>query len=292
MTFPLWAIFGLGSATLSAGVMLVQERFRLNGFVMAFWNKVACAVFALPFVIYFGIPDNPYFYALLTLQALLWVVSDVIFFNAIPKVGAGVVSRILPVSVLVTFCLWFIFDPALIGVYVAAPVKSGLIVLVLALSVYFSVRIKRCPVSWQAVRLIWFVLLAATIGPVLAKLVTQYGSVARAPFAYVFFEALVMISIWSVYYRLKRPVESAVMFSREALKGGFAVGLVSCFMVASNVAAIGLVDNPGLIPAVKFVDTIIILGYYRWAGREDGSDVWAGLGIVACAAALIILKSL
>ena len=105
MDMPLWAVFGLISATLSAGVFLVQERFKLDGFVMAFWNKVTAIVIMLPLVIYMGAPDNPQFYLLLCAQAMLWVVSDVIFFNAIPKVGAGVVSRLLPVSTIATFCV-------------------------------------------------------------------------------------------------------------------------------------------------------------------------------------------
>lgn len=292
MELPLWAIFGLLSATFSAGVMLTQERVRLNGFAMAFWNKVACATFMLPMVIIMGAPANPYFYMLLCAQAVLWVISDVIFFNAVTKVGAGLVSRILPVSVIVTFCLWFAINPPMWEEYMSTPVRSGLIFAALCASVYFATRLRHCPVSWQAVRVIWFVIFAAIVGPLMAKLVMGEASFAQGPFAYVFFEALAMISMWLVYYAIKRPIPAGDLFNWKNAKGGFMVGAFSCLMVVTNVAAIKLVDNPGLVPAIKFTDTFIILMYYRYIGHKETSDVTAGIGIVACAAAIIFLKSL
>lgn len=292
MEFPLWAALGLVSATLSTGVMLTQERARLNGFVMAFWNKVACAVLMLPFVVYFGAPDNPYFYAILFTQALLWVVSDVIFFNTINSAGAGVVSRILPASVILTFFLWFAVDPQTLDKYLETPWRSLAVVGALCASVYFVMRLRRCPVSWAAVRMIWFVIFAAVLGPMAGKLVMGQSTFAQGPFAYVFFEALAMLGMWLVYYALRRPVPVAELFSSRAVRGGFTVGVFSSLMVASNAAALGLVDNPGLLPAVKFTDTFLILLYYRISGRREDSDVIAGLGIVACAVVIIVLKSL
>lgn len=292
MEFPLWAALGLVSATLSTGVMLTQERARLNGFVMAFWNKVACAVLMLPFVVYFGAPDNPYFYAILFGQALLWVISDVIFFNTINSAGAGVVSRILPASVILTFFLWFAVDPQTLDKYLETPWRSLAVVGALCASVYFVMRLRRCPVSWAAVRMIWFVIFAAVLGPMAGKLVMGQSTFAQGPFAYVFFEALAMLGMWLVYYALRRPVPVAELFSSRAVRGGFTVGVFSSLMVASNAAALGLVDNPGLLPAVKFTDTFLILLYYRISGRREDSDVIAGLGIVVCAVVIIVLKSL
>jgi hypothetical protein len=292
MEFPLWAGLGLISATLSTGVFLTQERLKLPGFVCAFWNKIACAAFALPFVIYFGAPTNPSFYLILVAQAVLWVISDVIFFGTITKVGAGLVSRILPVSVIITFFLWFAVDPSTLEKYLSTPVLSMAVVLALCSSVYFAMRLKHCPVSWAAVQMIWFVIFAAVVGPMAAKLVMGQSTFRQGPFAYVFFEALAMIGMWLVYYAIKKPVAHNVMFNLNAVKGGATIGVFSFLMVASNVAALQLVDNPGLLPAVKFTDTFLILLYYKWIGRKEQSDVIAGIGIVACAAVIIILKSL
>ncbi len=291
MIFPLWALFGLLSASLSAVMMLIQERLKVDGFAIAFWNKVACIVFMLPLALWFGLPNQPIFYALVIGQAFLWVISDVIFFNAVAKVGAGVVSRILPLSVILTFCLWFLFDPALLGVYLETPIRSALVCVTLCASVYFSMQLRDCPVSWQALRLIWFVVFAAVVGPLMFKLVAQHTDIQRGPFSYVVVEASVMVALWMIYYAIKKPLPRTVMLSPSAIKAGFMVGSVSSLMVASNFAAMFYVDNPGLVPAVKFTDTLLIMLFYKATGRKETANVMAGLGIVACAAIIILLKA-
>jgi hypothetical protein len=39
-------------------------------------------------------------------------------------------------------------------------------------------------------------------------------------------------------------------------------------------------------------DALWILLFYRAIGKKDDSKIWAGLGIVGCAAALALVKSL
>lgn len=289
--FPLWAIFGLGAAVLSTAMMLVQEKFKADGFSLAYWNKVFCAVIMIPFVIWQGLPDSPVFYALLAAQALLWVVSDVIFFRAIPAVGSGVVSRIRPIAVIFTFVIWFFVDPKTLDLYLQTPVRFALIFLVLCGSVYFTMRIKKCPVTWAAIKMIWFVIFASAVGPIMAKLVMQHAPLSQAPFAWVFCEALFMLTLWSLYYAVRRPVALSTLISPLSIRTGGYVALIASVMVILNVVAIHYADNPAYLPAIKFLDSIIILGVYKIQGRKETADVRAGMGIVACATALIILKS-
>lgn len=292
MVFPLWAVFALLCAASSALVLILPERARADGFALAFWNKAAAALFMVPLVIWQGLPAQWEFYALVAAQAMLWVVSDVIFFRALPEVGAGVISRILPVSVIVTFCLWFLFDPALLHDYLLTPTRSVLVCLALCGSVYFAMRLKRDPVSWAAIRRIWFVLFAAVIGPLMYKLVTKYTTIEQGPFAFVMFEGVVMVCVWSVFYAVRRPVPVSTLLSRQSLVAGAMVGAAMCLVSLSKFAAMHYVDNPGLVPAVKYLDAIIVMAYYKAIGKIEEADVAAGLGIVGCAAAIIILKSL
>lgn len=292
MEFPLWAVFALLCAASSALVLIIPERVKCDGFALAFWNKVAAFVFVIPFVIWQGLPDQPLFYALVAAQALLWVVSDVIFFRTLPKVGAGVVSRILPISVIVTFFLWFFFDHDLFREYLLTPWRSFFVCVALCGSVYFAMRLKKDPVSWQAIRMIWFVLFAAVVGPLMYKLVTKYATIEQGPFAFVLFESFVMVSIWAVFYAVKKPVAASVLFSKESLRGGAMVGAAMTLVSLTKFAAMHYVDNPGLVPAVKYIDAIIIMAYYRMIGKVEKADVVAGLGIVGCAVAIILLRSL
>lgn len=292
MEFPLWAFFALICAASSALVLLIPERVKCDGFALAFWNKVAAFIFMVPIVLFTGLPGQWEFYALVAAQACLWVISDVIFFRALPQVGAGVISRILPCSVILTFVLWFFFDPELLRQYADQPVLSGFVCAALLGSVYFATRLKRDPVSWRAVRMIWFVLFAAVIGPLMYKMVTQHTTIEQGPFAFVLFESFVMVSIWSVFYAVKKPIPASVLFSKESLRGGAMVGAAMCVVSLSKFAAMHYVDNPGLVPAVKYLDAIIVVAYYHAIGKTESADVVAGLGIVACAAVIILARSM
>lgn len=288
---PLWAFFGLGAAALSALMMLLQERLRVNGFALACWNKIACSLVMLPFVLLYGLPHNPLFYLYLGAGAVMYAVSDVIFFNGITKASAGTVARLLPSATILSFLLWFAVRPELLQKYLASPVIFALIFLTLYLSAFFAGRLKKCAVTMQAMRTVWFVIFAATVGPLLAKLVTAQADPGQGPFAYVFCEALMMLALWSVYALIRRPLPFAEMVSGETVKKGLLIGTVMAGVVLLNVSAYYNVDNPAYIPAIKALDSVMILAFYKLTGRTITGDIRSGLGIVACAAALIVLKA-
>lgn len=289
---PLWAVFGLICAASSALVLIIPERVQGAGFAIAFWNKVAAFFIMIPFVVYAGLPTQWEFYALVAAQAGLWAISDVIFFKTIPKVGAGVVSRLLPATVIVTFFLWFLFDWHLVGEYLKTPVRSALVVAALCGSIYFAMRLKKDEISWGAVRMMWFVLFAAVIGPIMYKIVANMTAIDQGPFAYVFIESFIMVCLWSVFYAAKKPIPLSVLVSKKSLQGGAMVGVAMCIVSLSKFAAMHYVDNPGLVPAIKYLDAIIVMGYYKLVGRIERADVVAGLGIVAMAAVIVVLKSM
>lgn len=288
---PAWAGFGLAAAFLSATMFLLQDRLKVNGYALAFWNKVTCAAIMLPFALTRGFPDDPLFYFYLGLGAVMYAISDVVFYTAIGKEGAGAVSRILPISVIMSFLLWFVIKPSLIPVYLAAPVNSGLIFLTICMTAFFAMRLKKCHVSRRAARAVWFVVFAASVGPSLAKLVTQHAPIGQGPFSYVLCEALMMMSLWSIFLLIRKPVAREIFFSKHSMTGGVMVGCVSAFIVCLNVTAFYYADNPAFVPAIKYMDAVLILAYYKLTKRKSEGDIWSGLGVVACASILIILKS-
>src|SRR5690606_7213855 len=162
--------FGIGTAVLSAGMMLLQEGFRVNGYALAFWIKVACVLVTLPFVLTHGIPQDKLFYFYLALTAVLYAISDVVFFTGITKTGAGAVVWLVPSGSVLSFLLWFVIDPALLAKYMNAPAILLLIFLTLCLFAFFAFRLKRCPITMNTIRAVWFVIFAATTGPLLTKL--------------------------------------------------------------------------------------------------------------------------
>lgn len=291
MILSSWAFYGLTTAALSACMMLLQEHYKVNGYALAFWNKAACVIVSAPLVFYFGLPSQPLFYFYLALSAVLYAISDVVFFSAITKTSAGAVSRLVPVGSILGFLLWFAVDPALIEKYMAKPFISALIFTTLCASAFFAGRLRKCAVTMEALRAVWFVLFAATVGPMFSKAVTAHADVGQGPYAYVFFQALMMMALWAVYLAIKKPIPLSLFFARHSWQKGLIIGSVSAGAVLMKVLAFYFVDNPAYIPAVIALDSVIILFVYRLWGRSIEGDIRSGLAVVACAAALIILKA-
>jgi hypothetical protein len=291
MTFPLWAVFGLGTAVLSAAMMLMQERLKVNGYALAFWIKAACIIVTFPFVIIHGVPDAPMFYFYLVLTSILYAISDVVFFSAIPKTSAGAVSRLIPSASVLGFLLWFLIDPELFKKYLGHPEISAAIFTVLCLFAFFAFRLKKCTVTMQTFRDIWFVIFAATVGPPLTKLTTYYVDMEQARYAYVFFQSLMMMALWLTYLFIRKPVPLGTFFARATWQPGMLIGIVASAMILTKFTSYYYVDNPAYIPAMIALDSVIILAVYKVWGKKAEGDIKSGLGLVACAAALIVLKA-
>lgn len=288
---PLWALFGGAAAVFSAAMMLTQEKLKVNAYAVAFWVKMMCAIVSLPFVVYFGPATDPWFFIYLGMTAIIYAISDVFFYTGVTKTGAGAVARLIPVSSVFGFGLWFIVDPALFVKYAASPIIFGLIFLTFCVFAYFAFRLKKCEITVETLKTIWFVLLAATIGPIFTKLAAGHAPREIAVFSYVFFQALMMMSLWLGWLALRRPVPVIAVFNKRAAMGGMAVGAVSAIMVLTKFASFTYVDNPAYIPAIIALDSVLILGFYRLFGWKIEGDIKSGLAVVGCVVVLIVLKA-
>lgn len=285
-----WALFGLFSAVLTTLMMLMQERMKVEPFALAFWCKVACVIALAPLVAVFGFPREPLFYVWITPTAVVFAIADVVLFRHLPEIGAGVISRLLPVTVIIGFFLWFAADPSIIANYTAHPGVSVLIVLSLCSAAYFSMRLRKCTVTMGAVRILWFVLLSNIIGPLMTKAAVGYAPALQGGIAYTFVQAWMMIVIWLGYMAIARPMPFSALIQKHAWQRGLLIGSIMAFGVTAYVMSLFYVDNPGYVSALRLVNTVIIVAAHKWMGKKDDSDVMSGFGIVASAAAIVLLK--
>lgn len=289
---PLWFVMALSAAMVMTAVPLVQERFKADGLALALWLKVFLSILALPSVFYFGLPTDPVFYFYMAVTAILYAVSDVVYFRSVPVVGSGVVTRLLPISVVVTFFVWFIVDPDLWRDYWASPLKMVGIAAIFAAFLFFATRLKQCSVSWQGLRLLWPVILAACIGPVFSKMAMAYAGDVQAPFAYIAVQSPMMAAFMAFYYRAYKPIPRSTMFAPVVIRMGMVMSVILGLVILLKMKAFQLVDNPGFASMVMFSDALFVLLIYRLIGRKESANIRAGLGIVACAIGVLVVKEL
>jgi hypothetical protein len=289
---PLWGLLAIGSALCMVGVLLTQEKFKTEGFTLSFWIKVCVSLVALPFAWKIGFPTDIWFYIYIGATAVLYCVSDVIYFRAVPQIGSGLMTRVMPVSLILSFILWLAIDHDLLAQYIANPAQAAGItaaMLLAALSIFF---LKRCAVSWQGVRLIWFCIFSACVGPILTKLGLNHATAEQATFSYVVIQGGMMVVLWLIYFVLRKPVTSAVLFAPKNIRAGIAVGILSTGMLMLKTEAFVLAENPAYVLIFLYTDALWVMLVYKLIGRRENSNIWAGLGIVASAILLIFFKSL
>lgn len=287
----IWITLGIVAAIVSSGIPLVQEKHKGNPFAVAIWVKIGVALLTLPFVLYFGLPDNPRFYIFAGLSAAIWSISDVIYYRSVSEVGAGIVSRVLPSAAILSFLVWFMINPDQLQKYLDNPIQGGLIFLIIIVASLLAMLMKKCPVSWRGLQLVWFVLMAAAIGPLVEKISMGDTPKMQTPFAMTFIQAVMMLGFWAVFALIKRPISLTTFTLPTSWKTGLMISTFMTVVLCARFTALQYVENPAFLSVILFTDSLWILLYYRLIGRKDDSKIWVGLGIVGCAAALVLVKS-
>lgn len=287
---PAWFFLALGSSLCSALGMYMHQRMGGTNAASAVWMKIFAVMVAVPVLVQAGLPSEPMFYALTAGAAVIWCFNDLIYFEAVKNHGAALLARLSPLGIILGFVAWFIIKPELLGRYLEDMPRFTGICLTLSMAVGCAVWLKRCPVSWRALRDIWFIILAAVIGILLVKSAVDYAPRNQGVFGYVGFEAGLMLIFYTIYFSLKRKNAGREIFSREGLKTGGIVGLCLMTGVVLRTYAQKDVDHPAFVTTISMLDVVWLIILTRLSGWKDDSNKIAGLGIVLAALALAFLK--
>lgn len=289
---PLWAVAGLITAVMGAAMMLLQEKHKASGFAVAFLNKaVIVCILTVPALMN-GLPTAPHFYILCAVSAVIFAISDVIFFNLVTRSGAGVVSRILPLNIIFIFIAWLFFDPLLVARYIANPWQTAGIVAALSGAAISAAILKKCSFSWDAIKYGWFIILAGVMGSVVTKKAMFGIDPMKAALAYVPIQASMMLVCWGLFYIIRRPIPLKDFVSKQSLKAGLSIGCVTTIMVLCSVYGVAVAENPAYMSALFHLSSVFVILYYSVIKHKEVANVKAGMGIVFSAVALILLKSL
>jgi hypothetical protein len=286
----MWILFAALATCGAAAMPLLHQHFKPDSASMLFWMRVTSFLALAPIVFWMGAPQNPWFY-IGTLGIAVWMsINDVIYFNAVKKHGAGVITRILPGAAILTFFLWFAFDWDLISVYIANPGRSIIILAIMLFGVWCAAHLTRDAVSIAAVRDIWFVLLSATIGPIIVKIVLSFAPHAVGPLAFVAVQGIIVAVLYLGHHLKTQTVPPAIFFGRASLRIGAIIALASILSIGARGYAIQYVDNPAYVSMVALTAPVLIAAVERALGHQDSSNQWAGFGLVIAAILLAVFK--
>lgn len=294
-----WVVFAFISALSLSASLLTAEHFKARSLKLLFWMRFLALLVLAPMTFFVAPPADPIFYVLLFFNSLFFAYSDVMMFGLSARYGAGIVSRIDPLSVASTFILWTAFVPSLLESYLGSPFRSAGIILSLAGCVVFSMMMRRCDISRNALIRMLPAILAIAAGVILGKEAIQRGELFNTVFYYAFFQALFTTLFY--FTILKSPREFAhfsdlgvdgELFNKRLLKAGTIMSIFWAIGTLAKYTAIGVVENPAYVTAIALISPLLILGFYTIKGQRDPARLLPGLGIVFCAFWLIFFSQM
>lgn len=287
---PLWFLLALAASFLNAFGMYMHQRLGGTNVATAVWMKIFAVMVAVPVLIQVGLPQEPMFYVMTAGAAAIWCFNDLVYFEAVKKHGAALLSRLSPLGIILGFIAWFFVHPELLAQYLADKPRFAGICATLLLAAVCAAFVKRCQFSSDALKTIWPIILAAVVGIILLKSAVDYAPTEQGVFGYVGFEASMMLIFYALYFSVRRRGAAREIFSKSGLKTGGLVGLCLMTGVVLRTYAWQSVSHPAFVTAICMLDVIWLIILTRLSGWKDESNKIAGLGIVLAALALAFLK--
>lgn len=285
-----WVWFSTGSALAAAIMPIMHEKIQAERLSMMFWLRIVMLVIALPVLCFVGWPGSPVFYVATFITAFIWAYADLSSFRATEEFGAGAITRMIPMNVLVTFFMWLALSPDTLDGYLSNPMQGLGIFISLCGAVFFAMRLQRGPISRESLRVLGPVILMSGMGVVYAKIALDHATtptIHSGVFGYMVVQAFFMILIFGALELAGRPVPRAVFTGRVAMTSGFLMGINSVVHLMFKSYAYMMVENPAYVSAVILTTPLWVLLYYRLVKKQNVGDIKAGFMVVICAAAMI-----
>lgn len=288
----IWVLLSIAATISLAAFQLTNQYAKVDGFDLAVMVKVVLVILFLPFTLYFGWPQEPLFYLFVGATAPLVLYGDKLFFDLAAEYGAGVISRIVPLNLILLFVGWLVVQPSLAMEYFSEPIIFSGIILALCSTIYFAMRMRKCEISAAAFKKAIPILLIWAIVPIFNKQAMDHSGLHEGVYVYGCFQAFLVALIGLPMIGHRRLKSGKAFISARLLKTSFIAALaVTLHLIAKNYSY-ALVDDPTFPTAILLTSPLFILAYYRLTNHKEDADIWSGIGVVASVMALVVLKGI
>lgn len=289
-TTVLWVSLGLVAAISTAAMALVSEYQKHATVARLFWLRLWSFCALLPVSFFIEWPSDPVFYwCMLALSALICG-SDALYYGSAKENGAGVTTRIEPLSVLMTFVAWLSITPSLFAEYVSKPIASAGIVICFLCAGYFASRLRHCEVSFAVMKKLAPVIVIMAFVSILGKTAMDAGGKPfDAAIVYIVVQCGLMVLFYGGASVFAPKFTGPLKPDRAMLMSAAIMAACSVIHIATKNIAYTFVPNPAYVTVLGLTAPLFVAVYYKFTGRVDDTDKLAGFGIVLSALALIML---
>ena len=290
-----WWLFAIVFSIGFAAFMLLNQQMKLRADLMIAWRGIILTLLFTPLGFFLDLPQAPGYYLAVIAVGFAACFTDMRVLRATAEVGGGPVSRLMPISVWVSFGLWTAIDGAYRERLVATPAQTAGVLGCLILCVLAVSMLRKDKVSQQALPLIIPIIIGGAIIDNLNKFAMSFAApdqLLDAALGYIWLQNITIALIMGGRMVFDRGwVWREDMFARRLLIGSAMLAfIIGSITVVRNFAMAGA-PNPGYVGAIGLGATVLVILFNRWQKVTDDSKIWAGLAFVASAVMLVILTS-
>lgn len=290
----LWIINGLVYGFFTALYTLVNQRNKINGYVLGIWRGFGIALLFLPFLFFLPLQTSAYNWFLLIFQGWMIGIYDSHLFFASANYGAGPTSRVMAVSALVTTLIWWIFTPSLFFDLVANDNAFITLIIVLfgfTVSYWYMIKdkVSRDLAEYMAPAV--FALAAMSIA---TKEIAMMGQNVWANIAYYLVVATFVSGCYNtvMYIKKERPGLKGFfsnVFAPKVVGVGIYVVSFSATLIASKTMAMRMAPNPGYVVALLLTAPIFVFVLNKYTKVPDNVSLKAGFAMLFFLALLLLI---
>ena len=287
-----WFFLALCMAIGTAGVRLTNQHFRMRGIHLVVFMRIIMLALLVPFIGFISWPGDPLFYLATAATIPLVLFLDQRVFNLCAQIGSGPVSRIEPIENIFVFVVWTFLNISLLASSIDEPVRLISIFLAISGSVFCAFLMSKSHISARILKLMLPVILTEAIIIMLNKTAMDHARADMDVLIYIFIQSAGLVVFGGGYLLISKKMPEQVIGDKRFL---VAIGIICLFtfmhMICKGVA-FRLVENPAYVTVINLTAPVWILIYNRLTGHPDNIKVLPGLGIVLCAAVLVLATHL
>ncbi len=294
----LWIPFSLLAGILTAGITLTNQYAQVSGFSLNILSRLITFIVILPLAFFIEWPSSPIYYIAVITTGFFSGFGDIRSYNTVAKLGGGIVSRLMPLLVPVSFIGWFIASPSDIIIYLEKPlVFLGIITAITAIVLFVMQLHKKCEISKEAIWLMMPVVFLYGMNGVLAKIAMNHAELYQGVYFYIFIQTislLISVSSFSLWQNRKKTINDiykSIKISRKLIITSILISIFIILHMIFKISSFAFIDNPAYPNALVLLSPLWVILFYKIIRHKEEANVSAGIGILISAIVLVFLTA-
>lgn len=289
-----WFVYAILFAFFDAGTLTVNQRYRVDGYMLAAWRGFGVSLCALPFLFFVNLPIEWSFWLRAAMQGIFTGFLTSRLYNSVALFGAGATSRILVLSIVISALMWWGLHPEDFTALARNPALLIGIIASLAAAIYGYLRMSDHARSQGIVGYMALAVIVAAIISVNRKSLMALDGFLAGNTIYFLVSMFVSGVYNSLAYFIKTKCSIreffAVATEIRSVKSGGIIALLSALSLFFCDYALSEAPNPAYVNAITLSSPLWVLVYNRFTGYKNNFRK-SGLAIMLISTAILIALS-